>query len=310
MDDFNIIKEHYRFTSLDESNLKALKPAMERRADEFVGKFHEYVGHFVDSEDFFYDEKIIARQKMMLKQWFIEIFSGEYGGEYLNRLNQIGHTHVKIKLPAHYVNVTMHFVKNFVFEAISEEFRGGSGAAQVRHSVDKILDINLDVITSAYIEEEKKSILLTKRLESYLIKFADKFSYLLNLLLVLGLVALGIMVLGLFTYDITHIFTVGGDLEKGILATLGSLLMLWVVIELVDTEVTSLKGGGRIAITVFIGVALAAIIRKILIFSLSSDKIEASYSLIATLGVLGIVYWLIAKVEHRDGSKGKGGKPF
>ncbi len=46
--------------------------------------------------------------------------------------------------------------------------------------------------------------------------------------------------------------------------------MLWVVIELVDTEVEHLQGA-KFTIKVFVGVALVAVIRKILITSLKSD---------------------------------------
>jgi uncharacterized membrane protein (DUF373 family) len=111
---------------------------------------------------------------------------------------------------------------------------------------------------------------------------------------VLGLVVLGFMVLWLFFSDLSHLFT--GDIEKGLLSTLGSLLMLWVVIELVDNEIKHLKGG-KFAIKVFVSVALVAVIRKILVTTLSADAIEAQMSLVAALAVLGGVYWLISRVE-------------
>jgi len=72
--------------------------------------------------------------------------------------------------------------------------------------------------------------------------------------------------------------------------------MLWVVIELMDTEIKHLRGG-KFAVKVFISVALVAVIRKILVTSLKSEAVEAQISLIAAVAVLGIVYWLIAKVE-------------
>ena len=110
----------------------------------------------------------------------------------------------------------------------------------------------------------------------------------------MGLVGMGVMVMWLFVYDLTHIYQ--GDIEKGLLSTLGSLLMLWVVIELMDTEVKHLKGK-KFAIKIFISVALVAVIRKILIISLSTEKVEAQLSLIAAVAVLGGVYWLVSKVE-------------
>ena len=105
------------------------------------------------------------------------------------------------------------------------------------------------------------------------------------------------MVLGLFAYDVTLIFR--GDIEKGLLATLGSLLMLWVVIELMDTEVDHLKGG-KFSIKVFLSVAMVAVIRKILVASLKSGYVSAQLSLIAALAVLGMVYWIVSKTETND----------
>jgi uncharacterized membrane protein (DUF373 family) len=161
--------------------------------------------------------------------------------------------------------------------------------------VDKIIDINLDAITSAYMEEEKRAIFLSRTLESYLITFANRFSYGLNLVLVLGLIAIGVLVIGLFIYDLTHLFQ--GDLEKGLLSTIGSMLMLWIVIELMENEIRQLRGG-KFAIKVFISVALVAVIRKILITTISAEAIEAQIALIAALAVLGVVYWLIARLEE------------
>jgi uncharacterized protein GlcG (DUF336 family) len=49
--------------------------------------------------------------------------------------------------------------------------------------------------------------------------------------------------------EIAHIFS--GDVEKGILSALGTLLTLWMMVELMDNEIKSLKGG-RFNILVFI----------------------------------------------------------
>jgi uncharacterized membrane protein (DUF373 family) len=77
--------------------------------------------------------------------------------------------------------------------------------------------------------------------------------------------------------------------------------MLWVVIELVDTEVEHLKGA-KFSIKVFISVAMVALIRKILIASLKSGDaaLQSQYALIAAMLVLGILYWIISRVEREE----------
>jgi uncharacterized membrane protein (DUF373 family) len=185
-------------------------------------------------------------------------------------------------------------VRKYCTDLISKEITNCDERNDLLASLAKILDINLDILTSSYIQEEINIFFVSKKAESKLINFAKRFSHGLNLILVLGLVSLGLMVLALFVTDIIQMFQ--GDLEKGLLATLGALLMLWVVIELVDTEVAHLLGA-RFSIKVFISVALVAVIRKILITSLKTEEVEAQLSLIAALAVLGLLYWMVSKVE-------------
>jgi uncharacterized membrane protein (DUF373 family) len=295
MERINRVKAHYNFTPDDAKNLAGLRHRMEGYREEFVGEFYNHVKNFEDAHKYLKDDETISRHKEGLKKWFVNLFSGEYGKNYFSDLEHIGLSHVNIHLSAHYVNAAMHFVKGYVMGLIERVVKDESELPHISRSVEKIIDINLDVITSAYMEEEKRAIFVSRTVESYLIQFANRFSYGLNLILVLGLVALGVMVIGLFAYDLTHLFD--GDLEKGLLSTLGSLLMLWVVIELIDNEIRQLRGG-RFAIKVFISVAMVAVIRKILVTTLAAEAIEAQISLIAAVAVLGVVYWLISRVEQ------------
>lgn len=294
MESIEKIKAHYSFTTGDEKNLVTLKPVMENYRDNFVVEFYHHVRNFEDAGKFLKDEATIKRHQDALKIWFIRLFSGDYGPRYLSELEKVGMAHVKINLHAHYVNAAFHFVKQYVHDILAKEIASAEERAYMERSFVKILDINLDVFTSSYIEEEKK-FFLSQKVESYLIQLANRFSHGLNIILVLGLVLLGVMVMGLFGYDLIHILD-SGDLEKGLLSTLGSLLMLWVVIELMDTEIKHLRGG-KFAIKVFISVALVAMIRKILVTSLKSGAVEAQLSLVAAVLVLGVLYWLIAKIE-------------
>ncbi|MFQ5587141.1 MAG: phosphate-starvation-inducible PsiE family protein, partial [Thermodesulfobacteriota bacterium] len=235
------------------------------------------------------------RHQAGLKTWFRRLFCGEYDNHYLREIEHVGMQHVKIHLPCHYVNTGMHFVKRYCHEILRKEIKGEQERHYLISSLEKILDINLDALTSSYVEEEIKRVFLSQKVESYLIQFANRFSYGLNLVLVVGLVFVGFMVLGLFAYDLAHILD-SGNMEKGLLATLGSLLMLWVVIELVDTEIEHLQGA-KFTIKVFISVALVAVIRKILVTSLKTDAVEAQLSLVVAVAVLGGVYWLVSKTE-------------
>ena len=291
------IKENYNFSEVDEKLLTNLYETMEKHGDEFIGKFYEKIKTFKNASKYLDKEDVIEKHKASIRGWFLRLFQGPFDDDYLRYLEGIGQVHVKVELPSHYVNVCISFARKECTAIIMRETAASEERANTIMALGKILDMNLDILTSSYIEEEKNIYFISKKAESKLINFAHRFSYGLNLILVMGLVLLGLTVLGLFAYDITHIFT--GDIEKGLLTTLGSLLMLWVVIELVDTEIEHLQGA-KFSIKVFVSVAMVAIIRKILVASLKSghsEDIYAQLSLIAALAVLGYVYWIVSKTE-------------
>jgi len=286
--------KHYGLTDWDEKILIRMAPLMEQHKDDFIEAFYQNTQQYKNSSKYLKDEKVIEKHKRALKGWFVKLFHG-FDDDYIGYLEGIGYAHVKVGLPSHYVNSSISFVRSYCTALINKEVPNCSERGDMLAALSKMLDINLDILTASYIEEERNIFFISKSAEGKLINFAKRFSYGLNLLLVLGLVFLGLIVLGLFTVDVIEIFK--GDLEKGVLATLGALLMLWVVIELVDTEVEHLQGA-KFTIKVFVGVALVAVIRKILITSLKSDAVEAQWSLIAALGVLGVVYWLMSQMER------------
>jgi uncharacterized membrane protein (DUF373 family) len=79
---------------------------------------------------------------------------------------------------------------------------------------------------------------------------------------------------------------------------MGSLLVLWLVIELLESEIDRLKGGA-FRLNLFVGVGLVAFIREVLVLSLSPKDIVLEGVILAGILVLGFVYWLLAKVEDR-----------
>ena len=80
------------------------------------------------------------------------------------------------------------------------------------------------------------------------------------------------------------------------------LLVLWVLMELLHTQIDYLKGG-KFNISVFVLVAMVAFIRKLMLASLKPEKIEVAYYPLVVVGVLGVVYWLIKKAEAGDAEK-------
>ena len=184
---------------------------------------------------------------------------------------------------------------HFLLGLIDDNYSDRHMRRCLREAVEKILDMNLDVMSTSYREEEMKKVFVSRKVESFLIKATERFTYGLNLVLVMALAVVSIAIVAMFGWDIVHVFK--GDVEKGVFTALGSLLILWMMIELLDNEIKNLKGG-RFSILVFIGVVIVAIIREILISTLRHDDLKKQAFLAATLLILGIVYYLVSLVQR------------
>ncbi len=296
MRSFREIKAHYDFKDEDASRLLSLREFMTERADRAMDALHTWILQTKEAARFFTEESIKTHVFHAQRQWFIDLFSGSYDSRYYEKLIHIGQVHLKSFVEPHYMNRAINIIRNFCISAINESIDDSRERVKNIISVEKILDINLDVITSAYIEEEIKTYSPAYRIRNALIEFSEKFSQTTNLVLVLALIGLTIGVIGLFVSDVQKLFH--GELESGIITALGSLLILWVVIELMDTEIAHLRGG-KFQISVFIGVALVTTIRETMIATLKHEKVEIIYYLIATVLVIGFIYWLVKKTEGR-----------
>jgi len=284
------LKDHYRFTEVDAELLHSLQPLAREHIKLFSQQFYDYL-YGIPEISAILNKINRVHLRDMHERWYMELFSGTYDNHYLNHLNRIGHTHAKIGLNVHFVNVAMNQVRLFLLNLIDSHYNDRELRRGLREAIEKILDMNLDIISAAYRDEEMKKVFLSRKLESWLILAAERFTYGLNLVLVLALIGVSCSAVYLFVWDILQVFQ--GSAEKGILGALGELLIIWMMIELMDNEIKNLKGG-KFNILVFIGVIIVAMIREILISTLRHDDLATQGFLAGTLLILGIVYYLVS----------------
>ena len=297
MRSFRDIKHDYRFTEEDEHRLAQMQVLMGEHSEEIMTTLHLWITGTKGTAQFFTEESRKNHVFGAQRVWFNELFSGTYDNRFYEKLIRIGSTHVKHNVDAHYMNRAVNLVKNACIGIIQKNEENTVEATNKIITVGKILDISLDVITTAYIEEELRTYSPAYKVKSSLISFSESFSQSMNLILVLALIGLTLGVVGLFVIDVGHL--IAGDLERGIISALGSMLILWLLIELMNTEISHLKGG-KFHISVFIGVALVTMIRETMIATLKHEKPELIYYLIAAILVIGLVYWLVVKTEGKE----------
>lgn len=287
------LRAHYRFTDQDAELLLSLQPLAEQNRENFSLEFYDYLYSLPETAAIL-NHSNRPHLREMHTNWFMSLFTGIYDNHYMNHLTRIGHAHVKVGLSVHFVNAAMNQIRHFLLGLIDINYSDRELRRGLREAVEKILDMNLDVMSTSYREEEMKKVFVSRKIESVLIKATERFTYGLNLVLVMALAVVSLAIVTMFGWDIVHVFR--GDVEKGVFTALGSLLILWMMIELLDNEIKSLKGG-RFSILVFIGVVIVAIIREILISTLRHDALEKQAFLAGTLLILGIVYYLVSLVQ-------------
>ena len=299
MQQYTSLKTHYKFTDEEALILKNLQPRMQDLSEQFVEEFYDYIWGFGSTAQFLKNKQIIANHREKIREWFIDLFSGKYEMTYFMHLYRIGEIHVKIGLPTHYVNAAFTFVRTFVIKSVEENFENKEQHLKEINAIEKIIDINLDVLTSSYREGELSKFLSLSKVEKNILIGLKKFNSYINYFLAGALALVAFFAIGLFVYDVYLLFFSDIGIEKGILTVLGSLLVLWAAIELIHEEINHLQGRG-FAIGAFIMLAMAALIRKVLIYSLSSEKSEELLIVGVVIVGLSVAYWLVGAKKRSD----------
>ncbi len=292
---FKEIKANYYFTREDEKRLFDLKAIMEKRADRVIEALYQWINTTDAARRVFRNDFLLRHVMKLIRVWFISLFSGKYDNYFYDSLIKIGQKHEKVGVDPHFMTRAINIIRNACADLICEEPDLEEDKDNYLISINKILDINLDIIMSAYIEEEVRGYSAAYRVRGRVVKFGEIFAQLTSIALILGLIFLTGAVVYLCGRDIYEIFT--GKLEQTIVTALGSVLILWVMLELINTEIAHLRGG-KFKISVFVGVALVTTIREVMISTLKHDTIEFIGALVASVLVIGIIYWLVKKTEE------------
>jgi uncharacterized membrane protein (DUF373 family) len=298
MESIKEIRQQFEFTDEDQENLGKLGEILLPFSGQFADEFYDFLSQSPQTAAYFKTEKAVKRRKETFMSWFNDLFTLKYDNRYLLRLQKIGQVHVKIGLDSFYVDASMSFVREQCRRQLVAQIKDGVCKENLLVTMHKALDINLSIMTSAYQEEKLKKVFVSYKAEEYLIHFAERLLHGLNLFLTVGLLVLALGVVSLLGHDIYMAIT--GNLEHGVIRALGSLLVLWMMIELLNAEIGHLRGG-KFSVRIFVELALVAFIRKIFVASFESKDPISFVLLLGGLLVLGIIFFMVAKVEqHRS----------
>jgi signal transduction histidine kinase len=110
-------------------------------------------------------EEQIARLKTTLCSWLEELFSGNYGQEYVERRWRVGYRHVEIGLLQVYTNAALSRLRRGLLAALEKEWQAEfHGLLRVRESLNTLLDLDLAIIEDAYQSEFQRRQAVAERL--------------------------------------------------------------------------------------------------------------------------------------------------
>ena len=291
------ILQRYDFTDQDELLLKEMAELFLPIQDRFADDFYRYLQEDDHTAGYFRTDDAVNRRKETILQWLNEILTSSYDNRLFMKLVRIGKVHVKIGLDGHYVNAAMGFIRRYLLDHLNQVVQKPAKRAIMAETLDKAIDISLDIMTSSYREAELKKVFISQRVELWIVKWAEKLMHGLNLVLMIGLVAMALGVTLLLGSDIFYALTV--KLEQGVIKALGSLLILWMMIELLHTQVHQLKGG-KFHVRIFVDLALVAFIRKVFVATIDEKDALSFALLLSGLLILGIIYFLIGRSEKNS----------
>ena len=291
------ILQRYDFTDQDEALLKKMAELFLPVQDRFADDFYRYLQEDDYTAGYFRTDVAVDRRKETILQWLNEILTSRYDNRLLIKLVRIGKIHVKIGLDGHYVNAAMGFIRRYLLDHLNQVVSEPAKREIMIETLDKALDISLDIMTSSYREAELKKVFISQRVELWIVKWAEKLMHGLNLILMIGLVAMALGVTLLLGSDIFYALTV--KLEQGVIKALGSLLILWMMIELLHTQVQQLKGG-KFHVRIFVDLAMVAFIRKVFVATIDKKDAVSFALLLAGLLILGVIYFLIGRSERNS----------
>ena len=283
------LKVHYNQTEGDEENLRRIAWIGEKYKEEFVEEFYRYLENFPDASKHLPSKEVSERHEEKIKRWFVSLFTSKYDAQYLKGLYRVGEDHLKIGLPLHYVYALISFVRSYLMNIINREMGTSAETSRILLSTNKALDINLDVMINSFREEELRLHDSMGKYQKLLIENVKRISWFFDFFIVLTLSVVGLFLIIWIIYEIWLILTGVLPLERGGLSVLGSILILYAISELLSEEIKHIKGSA-LSLKVFVGVALAAVIRKVLIISLSSEKVQELITLSPVILALGVVF--------------------
>ncbi len=296
MENILTLRELYEWTRKDEENLKGLVSLDEGRLKNLVEYSYKTLQKYPDWAQLMNDPKVEGIHTELLLNILKKLLTFEYDEDYTLSIKSLASFYMKTGLNPKYFGSILSSIRESIFRIFIEGLECDK-VPELSVSLNKAIDMAISMFSIAYREEELQIFTPIGKLQKLVISKIRLISWAFDYFIVGVLTVVGVFILAWIIYEI-YLIAIGAlPVEKGGLSILGSTLILYAISELITEEIKHIKGS-IISLKVFVSVALAAVIRKILIVSLSPEKIGELITLGLVLVALAGSFWLIHKVEQ------------
>ncbi len=148
---FQELKDFIGFTEVDVASLRSLAPIFAVHGAAITDAFYVKLG--ADPEQSRLIEGRVDALKRTHNRWMVELFAGDYGGDYFDNRWKIGLTHVRVGVRPWWVEAVTSFLRTEGLGLLTNEIVDVGQRTRSVQALVKILDIDLMIINLAYSAE-------------------------------------------------------------------------------------------------------------------------------------------------------------
>ena len=168
------LKGYVDFGEADAQDLVGIGPAMEPLFPAMADLFYKRILENPEAAKAFTGNEQLIRVHETLQEWARGLFRGDYGDQYARERERIGEVHVQLGVQQKHIIGSMNLVRHFLLQAVNREVPDPQRASDIKHAINKILDIDLNLMCESYFVASIRELRgLNKRLEDANLELAE-----------------------------------------------------------------------------------------------------------------------------------------
>jgi signal transduction histidine kinase len=136
--------------------LRAALPAVKAELDAVTDHFYSAMKRYPEAMAVFKDDDQVDRLKKTMRVHIVEMLSGPWDLNFLDRRLRIGAVHVRVGLPERFVFTAMNLLRRDIIDIIRRSDTDDERRWQIAHSVTRITDLELAIMSSTYMEAHEQ----------------------------------------------------------------------------------------------------------------------------------------------------------